>query len=188
MAGEDKEQGSTPRKLALAKVAAALVGLLLLGVMASGALADGDPFAAITAITGTSPSSDATGTSSTGSDTTSTSTDTTTDTTSTDAAATTDTTTTTDAGATTTDSTTTPGVAVSPSIASDKSDYAPGSTVTLTGSGWGAAELVHLLVNDTIGQTWQYTTDVTADLDGAFTASFQLPNSFVSNYDVTATG
>src|SRR5690348_15095684 len=38
-----------------------------------------------------------------------------------------------------------------PSISSDKGDYAPGSTVTLTGSGWAPGESVHLFVNDTIG-------------------------------------
>src|SRR4051794_248637 len=95
MAGEDKQRTSKKGKLALAQTAAAIVALVLLGLMASSALADGDPFAAITAITGTSTSSDTTGASSTSSDTTGTSTDATT---STDV-------TTTDANATTTDTT-----------------------------------------------------------------------------------
>jgi hypothetical protein len=58
----------------------------------------------------------------------------------------------------------------------------------LSGSGWGASESVHVFVNDTIGQTWQYSTDVVAGLSGEFTVTFQLPNTFISNYDVTATG
>ena len=85
-------------------------------------------------------------------------------------------------------STTTTVAELTPTISSDKADYAPGSTVTLTGSGFGAGESVHLFVNDTIGQTWQYNADVAADPSGAFTAAFQLPNTFISNYDVTATG
>src|SRR3954454_4866415 len=97
MAGEDKQRTSKKGKLALAQTAAAIVALVLLGLMASSALADGDPFAAITAITGTSTSSDTTGASSTSSDTTGATTD-----------ATTSDTTTTDANATTTDTTPAP--------------------------------------------------------------------------------
>jgi hypothetical protein len=192
MAGEGKERTSKTSKLGLAKIAAALVGLLLLGVMASGALADGDPFSAISAITGTSTSPDATGAFSTGSDTTGTSTDaaTSTDVTTSDADATTTDSTTTDATTTTdpTTATTTTTAALPPTISTDKLDYPQGSTVTLTGSGWGAAEAVHLFVNDTVGQTWSYSTDVTADLSGTFTIQFQLANYFISDYNVTATG
>jgi hypothetical protein len=188
-----KRRTSRGNKLRFAQIAAALA-VLLLGVMASSALADGDPFSALAAITGTSTSSDGTGastdaTTSTSPDTTGTSTDATTDTTSTDTGTTTDAT-----AGTTTDSTTssaattTTTAALNPSITSDKADYQPGSTVTLTGSGWGPGEAVHLLVNDTIGQTWQYNADVTTDVSGAFTAQFSLPNTFISNYDVTATG
>jgi hypothetical protein len=35
-----------------------------------------------------------------------------------------------------------------PTIASDQADYAPGSTVTLTGANWLPGELVHVYVND----------------------------------------
>jgi hypothetical protein len=34
-----------------------------------------------------------------------------------------------------------------PTIPSDKDDYAPGSTVTLTGSHWQAGEPVHININ-----------------------------------------
>ena len=74
-----------------------------------------------------------------------------------------------------------------PTITSDKADYQPGALVTLTGVGWADGENVHIVVNDTIGQTWKYQSDVVAS-DGSFTNSFNLPNYFVSDYDVTATG
>src|SRR5215813_13649181 len=65
-------------------------------------------------------------------------------------------------------------------IASDLADYPPGATVTLTGTGWAGGEAVYIIVNDTIGQTWQHTADVTADTGGGFTDIFTLPNYFVS--------
>src|SRR5205823_2466364 len=76
----------------------------------------------------------------------------------------------------------------SPTITSDQADYFPGSTVTLTGANWGPGESVHLFVNDDIGQTWSYNTDVPADATGSFTNQFELPNWFVATYTVTATG
>ena len=59
---------------------------------------------------------------------------------------------------------------------------------TLTGADWGGGEIVHLTVNDDVGQTWAYNTDITADDAGNFMLQFQLPNTFVANYRVTATG
>src|SRR5215208_1730703 len=76
----------------------------------------------------------------------------------------------------------------SPTIASDKADYAPGELVTLTGSGWQVGESVNIKVNDTYGASWSRNVDVTADASGNITDSFNLPNAFVSDYDVTATG
>jgi hypothetical protein len=75
-----------------------------------------------------------------------------------------------------------------PAIISDRADYAPGSNVVLSGTGWQAGEAVHLFVNDDQGQSWSLTRDVAADGSGAFTTSFQLPNTFVATYSVTATG
>jgi len=75
-----------------------------------------------------------------------------------------------------------------PSVVSDQADYNPGATVTLTGTDWGGSEIVHVTVNDDVGQTWAYNTDVTADDAGNFTLRFQLPNTFVANYRVTVTG
>ena len=78
--------------------------------------------------------------------------------------------------------------ATSPTIQSDKADYAPGELVTLSGGNWQPGESVNIKVNDTYGATWSRNVDVTADASGEITDSFNLPNSFVSNYDVTATG
>src|SRR6266545_7121667 len=48
-----------------------------------------------------------------------------------------------------------------PTLTSDKPDYAPGETVTLTGSGWEPSETpVHIVVNDDAGQTWSHVADV----------------------------
>src|SRR5919107_951768 len=80
------------------------------------------------------------------------------------------------------------GTPAAPTIQSDKADYAPGELVTLTGGGWQAGESVHINVNDTYGASWTRNVDVVADASGNITDSFNLPNSFVSDYDVTATG
>jgi hypothetical protein len=77
---------------------------------------------------------------------------------------------------------------MSPSIASDKDDYQPGETVHLLGARWQPSETVHIVVNDTRGATWTHVADVTADVSGAITDDFTLPNWFVADYDVTATG
>ena len=88
-----------------------------------------------------------------------------------------------------------PGTSTSvPTIASEFADYPPGSPVKLTGTGWvGAegtrpAETVTILVNDTIGRTWQHEATATPQPNGELTYEFTLPSWFVSDYDVTATG
>src|SRR5207245_2109407 len=40
---------------------------------------------------------------------------------------------------------------------------------------------------DTIGKTWSQTDTVNVDSSGGFTDQVTLPNTFISNYDVTAT-
>lgn len=80
------------------------------------------------------------------------------------------------------------GTSLSPTIQSDKPDYAPGETVVLTGQSWQPGESVNIRVNDDEGQTWNRNVDVTADSSGAIRDEFQLPNSFVATYSVTATG
>jgi len=75
-----------------------------------------------------------------------------------------------------------------PSVWSDKADYAPGETVTLSGASWAPGEAVHIRVNDDAGQTWSRDVDVTAADDGTISDQFALPTSFVALYTVTATG
>jgi hypothetical protein len=75
-----------------------------------------------------------------------------------------------------------------PTITSDRSDYAPGSSVTLTGANWLSSGSVHIVVNDSAGQTWSHVTDVVADDTGHIVDTFSLPNYFVATFDVTATG
>jgi hypothetical protein len=170
--------------------AVAIASLFLMGFLVAGAfgsVADsGNTSSASTDTTTVSPS-DPSDTSSTSTTTDATSTSTPqTNTTSTSMSTSTETTppTTTSSTMATTESSST----FTPTMSSDKTDYAPGSTVTLMGNGWGAGEVVHIFVNDDIGQTWSYSADVTADGTGSFTNQFQLPSSFVAVYSATATG
>ncbi len=75
-----------------------------------------------------------------------------------------------------------------PTITFEFSDYAPGDTVNLFGSGWQAGEPVHIFVNDNVGSTWNRNVDIVAASDGTIIDSFQLPTWFVAVYSVTATG
>jgi hypothetical protein len=81
-----------------------------------------------------------------------------------------------------------PAPAAAPTISSDKADYAPGELVTLTGANWAAGESVHIYVNDELGSTWSRSVDITADDTGDIVDQFSLPNWFVANYVVVATG
>src|SRR4051812_40135904 len=42
----------------------------------------------------------------------------------------------------------------SPTVTSDKADYAPGTQVVLNGAGWASGESVHIRVDDNVGATW----------------------------------
>src|SRR5215218_7200039 len=68
--------------------------------------------------------------------------------------------------------------AASPTITSDKADYAPGELVTLSGGNWQPGESVNIKVNDTYGATWSRNVDVTANANGEITDSFNLPDTF----------
>src|SRR6266516_5120165 len=75
-----------------------------------------------------------------------------------------------------------------PTIQSDFADYNPGQTVTLTGANWDSAGgPVHIVVNDTIGNTWQHTADVPPASDGTIQDVFKLSTSFIASYSVHAT-
>ena len=73
-----------------------------------------------------------------------------------------------------------------PSIASDRSDYAPGDTVVLSGSGWAADETVHVVVDDDQSDAWSHEADVVAAADGTVSDSFDLPE-LAGTFAVTAT-
>ncbi len=77
-----------------------------------------------------------------------------------------------------------------PTITSDKADYAPGDKVVLTGENWQGDEPsgVQITVNDDAGKTWSYGTIVDVAKDGTIKDQFRLPDWFVADYNVTATG
>ena len=77
-------------------------------------------------------------------------------------------------------------LSLNPTIESDQADYNPGATVQLTGHSWDPGEAVHVFVNDDVGQTWSYSTDLTADSNGDFTTSFALPTFFASRRECAA--
>src|SRR3954466_2798531 len=79
----------------------------------------------------------------------------------------------------------------SPTIVSDKADYGPGDLVTLSGGNWQPGESVHVVVNDdgmNPDQPWLHDVTVVADQTGGISDQFNLPDWFVANYSVTATG
>ena len=80
------------------------------------------------------------------------------------------------------------GTSPNPWIQSDQLDYHPGTTVTLTGGNWQPGESVHIFVDDANGHTWNHSADVTADDQGQIQDVFDLPDLWVSDYSVTATG
>lgn len=67
-------------------------------------------------------------------------------------------------------------------IASDLPDYAPASKVTLTGTGWVGDAKVHIVVNDSVGQSWQHDMEVSVAEDGTIVDVFNLPDYFVATY------
>lgn len=75
-----------------------------------------------------------------------------------------------------------------PYIVSDKADYAPGESVALNGGNWQAGEVVQIFVNDNIGASWQYSANVRVGDTGTLSTTFNLPNWFVAQYLVIATG
>ena len=62
-----------------------------------------------------------------------------------------------------------------PAISSDRSEYAPGETVELSGDGWQAGETVALVVDDDQDDAWTYESDVVAGDDGSVSHYFELP-------------
>ena len=87
-----------------------------------------------------------------------------------------------------TESTSTTAAPGPPTLVSDRPDYAPGETVTLTGENWVPAEVVHIFVNDDQQKPWTYQADVLASTGGTIWHQFQLPVTFAASYTATATG
>jgi VCBS repeat-containing protein len=160
--------GMRRRRRQLLQVSFVIVALFAAGLASAGVVSGAGALAALSTATDTS-SSDST----------------TTETTTTASDSTTAETMTTES---TTDTSITPLPAGPPTIASDKEDYLPGETVTLTGANWIPAEIVHIVVNDDQGQSWSRSVEVVAGADGTVQDQFQLPNWFVALYRVTATG
>ncbi len=73
-----------------------------------------------------------------------------------------------------------------PSISSDRSDYAPGDAVALSGAGWQAGEAVQILVDDDQDDPWSHEAELTAAADGTVSDSFDLPD-VAGEFSVTAT-
>ena len=74
-----------------------------------------------------------------------------------------------------------------PTIQSDKADYAPGDTVTLTGSDWQAGESVNINVNDTDGALGARRRRYRRR-ERQHHRPVQLPTPSSALYNVTATG
>jgi hypothetical protein len=88
-----------------------------------------------------------------------------------------------------------------PLVWTDKPDYAPGDTVTISGSGYQQGEPIQLQVVHTTGDPtsyqgstpWTITDGGTGDLDGTVNGNFQTtwvvpPNAANSTLELTATG
>jgi Calx-beta domain-containing protein len=173
-----RPQGNGPgnrRWLPVVGIVAAVLALGSLGF--AGSVAFGSYQAATATTTTDTTATDTSATDTTATTTQATTTESTPTTTTSQTTATTQTTTTTTASAPS-----------NPQISADQQDYAPGSLVTLTGTGWNDGEAVNVFVNDDLGKTWSYSNNVTADSNGDFTVLVTLPTTFVANYSVVATG
>jgi uncharacterized repeat protein (TIGR01451 family) len=60
--------------------------------------------------------------------------------------------------------------------------------VGLSGTGWLPGEDVNIIVNDNVGDSWRRDVIVSADAEGSVADSFNLPEWFVAEYRVRATG
>jgi hypothetical protein len=137
------------RRLHVLQVSFVLFALCAAGLVSAGVVSGAGPLAALSDST-TETSTESTETTTTDETTTDSTETTTTDTQST--------------GSTTTEASPLP--TAPPTLVSDKDDYMPGETVTLTGENWAPAEVVHIVVNDDQGQSWSRSVDVAAGIDG----------------------
>jgi hypothetical protein len=84
----------------------------------------------------------------------------------------------------------TPTAAQTASVTTDKTEYAIGETVVITGSGWQAGETVELVIHEDPTVNPDVTLSATADADGNISNSdFVVPDhSGFLTFTVTATG
>jgi uncharacterized repeat protein (TIGR01451 family) len=77
-----------------------------------------------------------------------------------------------------------------PQVMTDKSDYLPGDTIRISGSGWAAGEVVTLLMNEDPETHPPRTWSVQADANGTFAdSSFEVhDDDFGVAFTLTATG
>ena len=74
-----------------------------------------------------------------------------------------------------------------PEITSDKADYAPGETATLTGTNWDPGEVIALAVRGSDGTSYD-AAELEADAAGMFQHEFTLPELYVESFTAEATG
>jgi hypothetical protein len=74
-----------------------------------------------------------------------------------------------------------------PEISSDRTDYAPGETATLTGTNWDPGEAVVLTVRGSDGVTYDDAA-LSADAAGMFEHAFTLPELYVESFTVEVIG
>jgi VCBS repeat-containing protein len=160
------------RRWQLLQITLVFTTIFAAGLVSAGVVSGAGPLAALSTGTDTSTSESTTSRTTTDESTTTESTETTTDTESTESSTT----------------ETSPLPAGPPTLVSDKDDYMPGETVTLTGEKWVPGDVVRIAVNDDQQQPWTYQADVVASLSGTIYHQFQLPTSFAALYTATATG
>ena len=75
------------------------------------------------------------------------------------------------------------------SVATDKSDYLPGETVTITGSGWQAGETVSLTIVENDGDEPWYSSALADDSGNINNSAFVIQTHDLGvSFTVTATG
>lgn len=77
-----------------------------------------------------------------------------------------------------------------PWITSDQTDYQPGAPVTLTGGGWNGDNEVKIVIEGTLdnSKAWNLEKTVQVASDGSIELKFNLPEQYIPQYKVTATG
>lgn len=77
-----------------------------------------------------------------------------------------------------------------PWIVSNQTDYQPGALVTLTGGGWNGDSEVKIVIEGISGNSkaWNLEKTIQVSSDGSIELKFNLPQQYIPQYKVTATG